>query len=193
MAGRVTTVSELETFLAGRAETVGLVTAAFAAAACARAQRNDLSELISLEAEFDARTPSSEMRKVSRDLGRQLCRAMNSIHPHPHFDALGLAPHQPVVMGVAAAALGLEPTDAALAVLHETAAGVAAAATKVMRVDPFEIHAVLFRASDRLGRLAGIAAETADRPFSDLPAPGAPLTDIGAEHHRRTDVRLFAS
>lgn len=183
----------LERFLIGRAETAGLIAAAFAAAACARAGRGDLSGLLELEVELDARIPSPELRRVSRDLGRQLRRAMSSIHPHPHFADLGVAPHQPVVMGVAAAALGLGPRDAALAILHENNAGAAAAAAKIMRVDPFDVHAILARATERLDRLAGKAAAFADGSPADLPAPGSPLADIAAEHHRRADVRLFAS
>lgn len=192
-AGRVTNMAELESFLIGRAETAGLIAAAFAAAACARAGRGDLSDLPEMVAELDARIPSPELRKVSRDLGRQLRRAMSSIHPHPYFADLGTAPHQPVVMGVAAAVLGLGPRDAALIILHENNAGAAAAAAKLMRVDPFEVHAILARMTDRLDRLACGAVEGAEGPPADLPAPGAPLADIAAEHHRRTDARLFAS
>ena len=192
-AGRVTDMADLESFLIGRAETAGMIGASFAAAACARASREATSELAELDTELDARLPSPELRKVSRDLGRQLRRAMHSIHPHPHFAALGDAPHQPVVMGVAAWVLGLGPRDAALAILHETTTGAAAAAAKVMRVDPFEVHAMLARATDRLDRLAGMAAATSDHLAADLPAPGSPLADIAAEHHRRSDARLFAS
>ena len=192
-AGRVTDMSGLESFLVGRAETAGLIAAAFAAAACARAGRGDLSELAELETELDARIPSPELRKISRDLGRQLRRAMSSIHPHPHFASLGSAPHHPVVMGVAAAALGLSPHDAALAILHENNSGAAAAAAKVMRVDPFDVHAILARMTGQLDRLAAKAAKSADDLPADLTAAGSPLADIAAEHHRRSDVRLFAS
>lgn len=192
-AGRVTDMAGLEAFLIGRAETAGLIAAAFAAAACVRAARGDLSDLPELEIELDARIPSPELRKVSRDLGRQLRRAMEAIHPHAIHAGLGTAPHQPMVMGAAAAGFGLDPYAAALAILHENNAGAAAAAAKVMRVDPFHVHAILARMTARLDRLAGIAAQAADGPLADLPAPGAPLSDIAAEHHRRSDVRLFAS
>ncbi|RKF13555.1 urease accessory protein UreF [Roseovarius spongiae] len=192
-AKRVTDVAGLENFLIGRAETAGLIAAAFAAAACIRAVRDDFSDLAVLEAELDARAPSPELRKVSRDLGRQLRRAMSSIHPHPFFAALGDAPHQPIVMGVAAAVMGLGPRDAALAILHENNSGAAAAAAKLMRVDPFDVHAILARMTKRLDALSVRAAAAADGPPADLPSPGAPLSDIAAEHHRRRDVRLFAS
>ncbi|MFD2740910.1 urease accessory protein UreF [Sulfitobacter aestuarii] len=192
-AGRVRNMADLEAFLIGRSETAGLVAAAFAAAVCARAARGDLSDLAGLEAELDARIPSSELRKVSRDLGRQLRRAMQGIHPHPHFDLLGPAPHQPLVMGICAAAFGLDPAAAALAILHENNSGAAAAAAKLMPVDPFEVHAILARMTGRLTLLAEQAAACAFERPEDLPAPGSPLTDIAAEHHRRSDVRLFAS
>ncbi len=192
-SGRVTDIAGLEIFLIGRAETAGLIAAAFAAAACARAERDDLCQFPELETELDARIPSSELRKVSRSLGRQLHRAMSRIHPHPHFANLGAAPHHSIVMGVAAAVLGLGPRDAALAILHESNSGAAAAAAKLMRVDPFDVHAILARMTDRLDRLAERAEAFADGSVADLPAPGAPLADIAAEHHRRRDVRLFAS
>lgn len=192
-AGWVVDMAGVEEFLIGRAETAGFVAAAFAAAACARAGCGDLSDLEELETELDARIPSHELRKVSRDLGRQLRRAMSSIRPHPHYAALGTAPHQSVVMGVAAAALGLGPREAALAILHENNSGAAAAAAKVLRVDPFDVHAILARMADRLDRLADKAAKAADGLIADLPSPGSPLADIAAEHHRRSDVRLFAS
>ncbi|PVA05457.1 urease accessory protein UreF [Thalassorhabdomicrobium marinisediminis] len=192
-AGRVTDMPGLERFLIGRAQTTGLIAAAFAAAACARAGRGDFSDLPDLEAELDARTPSPELRKISRDLGRQLRRALSSIHPDPRFEALGAAPHQPIVMGVAAAVLGLAPQEAAMASLHESNSGAAAAAAKLMPVDPFNVHAILARMTSRLDTLAAQAAAAAEGPPSDLPSTGAPLSDIAAEHHRRRDVRLFAS
>ncbi|EKE43144.1 Urease accessory protein UreF [Oceaniovalibus guishaninsula JLT2003] len=192
-SGRVVDMAGLERFLIGRAETAGLIVAAFAAAACACAARDDITAMAGLETELDARIPSAELRKVSRDLGRQLRRAMGAVHPHPHYAALGAAPHHPVVLGVVAAALGLDPRDAALAILHENNAGAAAAAAKVMRVDPFDVHAIIARMAGRLDQLAGIAANAAAGPAADLPSPGSPLADIAAEHHRRSDVRLFAS
>lgn len=192
-AGRVSNAVELEQFLVGRAETSGFVAAVFAAAACSLATREDFAALSDLEPEFDARIPSSELRAVSRMLGRQLLRAMSTIYPHPYFSAFGLAPHQPVVMGVAVAAFGLDARDAALAILHETVAGPAAAAAKVMAIDPFDVHAALVRVSERLDRLASAAAGHADDRVCDFPSHGSPLMDIAAEHHKRCDTRLFAS
>ena len=193
LAGRVRDAAGLERFLVGRAETTGLVTAAFAAAACVRGSAGDAAGLDELDPELDARTPSAEARAVSRTLGRQLLRAVGRLHPHRLYALLGREPHQPVVMGVAAAALGLGPRDAALAVLHEAVAGPAAAAAKVMPIDPFDVHAALARLTGRLDRLAALAADSAHSPPAELPSAGAPLLDVAAEHHRTERTRLFAS
>ncbi len=180
-------------FLVGRAETTGRVAAAFAAAACRHAAAADGAALDGLDPELDARTPSAESRAVSRTLGRQLLRAASTVHPHRLYALLGREPHQPLVLGVAAAALGLTPRDAALAALHEAVAGPAAAAAKVMPIDPFAVHAALARLTDRLDRLATLAADAADGPTRDLPCAAAPLLDLAAEHHRTARTRLFAS
>src|SRR5699024_283394 len=95
-AGHVETMDDLAAFLAGRAETVGLVAAAAAASACRLVGEGDSDGMMALDAEFDARTPSPDLRAVSRRLGRQLLRVMHNINPHPHFDLLPHAPHQPV-------------------------------------------------------------------------------------------------
>lgn len=147
LAGHVSNVAELETFLVGRAETAGFVAAVFAAAACSYAGRDDFSALSALEPELDARLPSSELRRVSRQLGRQLLRAMRTIHPHPACttlrSVLGPAPHQPVVMGVAAAALArtMERLDrlARAAAVHAEDVQVDAGSTLVLT----EISAML--------------------------------------------------
>lgn len=192
-AGHITNSQQLEQFLIGRAETAGFVAAAFAAAACTCALQGDTGLLGRLEAELDARLPSPELRAVSRRLGRQLLRLMRQIHPDPLFDGLAAAPHQPIVMGVAAAAFALDPRDAALAVLHDTVSTSAAAAVRLMHTDPFQVHGMLVRMTARLDHLAMMATLHADGPAHELPAHGAPLSDIAAEHHRGRDARLFAS
>ncbi|GAB3519328.1 urease accessory protein UreF [Arthrobacter monumenti] len=186
----------LERFLTGRALTSGLVAASFAAAACDASTASDMDRLHELDPELDARIPSASLRSVSRTLGRQLLRAASAIHPHPRFEALtgtATAPHQPIVFGVAAAAFDLTAHDAALAVLHESVAGPAAASVKLLSLDPFSVHAALAHLTPLLDRLSAEAAGYAGSPPEELPAAGAPLLDIAAEHHARWDVRLFAS
>ena len=94
---------------------------------------------------------------------------------------------------MAAAAFGLGVREAAQIVLHEGVAGPAAAAVKVLSIDPFAVHAALTRLSDMLDTLACEAAGHADTPPDDLPSLGTPLLDIAAEQHKNWGVRLFAS
>lgn len=190
-AGRVGDLVDLEAFLTGRAATVGLVSAAFAAAACAGFP--DPARLAVLDTEFDARTPSPANRETSRSLGRQLCRTVARIRPDERLDRLGRAPHQPLAFGAAAALLGVGPADAALAALHEAVTGPATAAVRLLVLDPFAVHAVLGRLTGLLDELACQAAGYAAADPANLPACAAPLLDVAAEHHRRAEVRLFAS
>ncbi|HET6492723.1 MAG TPA: urease accessory UreF family protein, partial [Burkholderiales bacterium] len=125
--------------------------------------------------------------------GRQLLRAASTLHPHAWFKELEGNAHQPIVFGVAAAALGLGARDAAQVVLHDSVAGPASAAAKVLALDPFAVYAALVRLTGFLDELTGQAVSHARTPPMDLPAPGAPLLDIAAEHHQRWEVRLFAS
>jgi urease accessory protein len=185
--------ADVDRFLEGRAATAGLVAASFAAAACEAAYARQSTWLHELDTELDARMPSPATRAVSRALGRQLLRAVASIHPHPLFGGLETTPHQPIAYGVAAAAFGLTVLDAAQVVLHESVATPAAAAAKVLSIDPFAVHAALARLTGFLDVLAHEAAAHARTPPKDLPALGSPLLDLAAEQHRNRNVRLFAS
>lgn len=186
-------VAGIDAFLAGRANTVGLVAAAFAAAAYQAASAQAFARLQELDAEFDARTPSQATREVSRALGRQLRRGIANFHSHPLLDAMRVDAHQPLVYGVAAAVFGLTPRDAAQIVLHEALAGPVAAAVKVLSLDLFAVHAAFARLLPRLDELTAQAVSYADAPAAELPALGAPLLDIAAEFHNHAEMRLFAS
>lgn len=193
VAGLVSNVDELELFVRGRVMTVGAVAATFAAAACAAAPRHDRARVLSLDVALDARTPSPALRAVSRQLGRQLLRAASAVHPHRLLALCDLAPHQPVALGVVAASFGLCPRDAAVASLHEGAAGPATAGVRLLSLDPFAAHAILARLAPLLGELADRAECDADGDVSSLPSHSAPLMDVAAEHHAIAGGRLFAS
>nr|WP_275406785.1 urease accessory UreF family protein [Actinomadura bangladeshensis] len=105
-------------------------------------------------------------------------------------------PHQPIALGAAARAFGLDPHAtalAALAALHESTAGPATAAIRLLGLDPFAVHAVLARLDPRMDELALQAAALAHDPAARLPAPSAPMLDISAQHHSDWEVHLFAS
>jgi urease accessory protein len=194
-AGAVHDPASLEGFCRGRLHTAGLTAAGLAAAATVGL---DWAEL---DAAAEARTPAPALRATSRRLGRQLLRAARTAWPGPDLDRLAASyphgAHQPVVLGLAAAAAGLTPHDAAHLALYESVTGPATAAVRLLGLDPFAVGAVLARLAPDLDTTAGLAATAAARAVHDgvdaLPAPSAPLLDLAAERHARWKVRLFAS
>jgi urease accessory protein len=183
-AGRVRDLASLDAFLRGRLHTAGFVAAAFAAAA---ARGRDLD---ALDVALDARTPSPALRRASRAQGRALLRAGRAMWPVPsHVDSA----HQPVALGILAAAAGLTPDDAALAAVYGAVSGPAAAAVRLLALDPYPVQGLLASFAPDCDHLATLAVNCAERDVEDLPANCAPLLDIGAEDHATWEVRLFAS
>ncbi|WP_327358193.1 urease accessory protein UreF [Streptomyces sp. NBC_01304] len=194
-AGRITDAASLEAFSRGRLHTAGLVSAALAAAAAAGV------DPLEVDAAADARTPSAALRVVGRKLGRQMMRAARSAWPSAELDALAAArprgAHQPVVLGTAARAAGLDALDAAYASVYEAVSGPATATVRLLGLDPFDATAVLARLAPELDLVAERAADAARRALSEgvdvLPAASAPLLEVSAEAHAAWAVRLFAS
>jgi urease accessory protein len=141
-----------------------------------------------LDAEFDARTPSAALRRVSRQQGKALLRAGRAMWP---VEETPTEPHHPVAVGIVAAAAGLGPVDAALVTAYGAVTGPAGAAVRLLGLDPYPVHALLARLADTCEAVATAAASISD--IDDLPAASAPLLDIAAEHHATWEVRLFAS
>ncbi|MET7902887.1 urease accessory UreF family protein [Streptomyces sp. NPDC005355] len=194
-AGRIRDAASLEEFCRGRLHTAGLTAAGLAAAAAAGL------DPLALDEAADARTPVPALRTTARRLGRQLMRAARATWPSPELDALAAArprgAHQPVVLGLAARAAGLGPSDAAYAAAYESVGGPATAAVRLLSLDPFDATAVLARLAPELDQVAARAAEAARQALDEdpgaLPAAAAPLLDITAEQHATWPVRLFAS
>lgn len=218
--GGVTSVADLGEFLLGRLATVGLVSAAFAAAttlavtgdpprtaaadngACARDGQagGDLGDLAArlaaLDAELDARTPSPAQRDASRAQGRTLLRAGRAAWQLPAGTGLPAAAHHPIALGVVAAAAGLTPADAALAAAYGAVSGPASAATRLLGLDPLAVTALLARLADAVqdtAATATAAALAADGVAERLPAAAAVRLDLLAERHRQAPVRMFTS
>jgi len=181
---RVPDLSTLESFLRGRLHTAGTVAAAFAAAACAG---RDVPEL---DAAYDARTPSSALRRASRAQGRALLRVARAMWS---VSASAVDSHHPVALGIVASAAGLAPHDAALAATHGAVSGPAAAAVRLLALDPYPVQGLLARLAVDCDAVAAHAADLAQAAVDELPADGAPLLDIAAEAHATWEVRLFAS
>lgn len=193
--GGVHDPASLEAFCRGRLHTTGLTAAGLAAAAATG------HDALALDEAADARTPVPALREVARRLGRQMLRAARATWPSPHLDHLaGARPqgaHQPIVLGVAARAAGLDPFDAAQAAAYESISGPATAAVRLLSLDPFDATALLARLADATDAVARTATDAATRVTDEgtgvLPAASSPLLDITAEQHAAWTVRLFAS
>ena len=82
---------------------------------------------------------------------------------------IGRAPHHPVALGVIAAAAGLGPPAAAVAAAHGTVTGPAAAAVRLLGLDPYAVHGLLAgprrsTGSQRPPRTGSVTPSTRCRP-----------------------------
>ncbi|MCW2883814.1 MAG: hypothetical protein JWL58_676 [Streptosporangiaceae bacterium] len=202
-AGVVDDLGGLADFLRGRLATSGLVAAALAAAACHHARTHAHSDGTSrtgwagLDGEADARTPSPAQRRASRAQGRSLLRAARTAWPGPALDALRAAvpggAHHPIVLGATAAAAGGDPGQAAVITAYGVVTGSASAAVRLLGLDPLAVQRVLAGLARTVDSVAAEAADYADEDWARLPAVSAPILDLFAELHLRSDVRLFES
>lgn len=188
--GLVRDLPGLEAFLAGRLATAGRQAAAVAATACHGAGSAAAGFWDRLDAEVSARVPSPAQREASRAQGRALLRVVARVWPTPALAGLGERPHHPVVLGVAVAAGGGTPRDAAAVAASAAVTGPASAALRLLGLDPVEVTRLTAAFSPDIDR---IAAEPVRTDPSELPAPGAPALDLLAQLHAEQEVRLFAS
>jgi urease accessory protein len=178
--GLVRDPGTLDAFLRRRLHTSGAVAAGLAAAACGDGQ------LDRLDVEADARTPSPALRAASRQQGRGLVRVGRQAWPGGRWDELPERPHHAVALGVAAAAAGLTPLDAAHAAAYLSVSGPATAAQRLLAMDPLTVAAVT-------ARLAPAIDAVADRCVDGLRADADVLMDLLAEVHAARKDRFFAS
>ena len=187
--GRVHDLVSLRAFLDGRLATAGLVSAGLAASACLRPDHWER-----LEVEADARMASPALRATSRRQGGQLLRAATATLPPPLLGATSARQgrvHLAVAMGLVGAAAGLGAEESARWAAYDSVAGPASAAVRLLGLDPFAVHRLLAMLATHVDDIAPAAASLAAE--GSIPSPSAPMLDIGAEHHSREGVRLFAS
>jgi urease accessory protein len=220
--GRIHDASSLSDYLTGRLATTGRVDAALAVTSSIWADGGaQPSDAILLEAEASARIASPALRVASRAQGRGLLRVARRAWSDPVFDVIAsvhaAGPLWPIALGVSAwSAAGPAPMPAppgsdgpredrswlhgvATLALWAAVSGPAWAAVRLLGLDPIEVAARLADLAPVVDAEAGTAAAWGRRrePMSDwvaeLPAVGAPLTEIAAEAHGAWEVRLFAS
>ncbi len=179
----------LADFVTGRAATSGFVDAWLAASAQIAALVGDSARLEQLDDECEARLPATSLRTASEALGRGLRRAAAASWPA----VAGLrARHQPVVLGIVAAAAGLTSLDAARLALHGAVMNPLCAAPKLMALDMAEALAVVAASTELVNELARDANAIAVSG-SDGPRRSAPMIDERAQQHANWEVRLFAT
>jgi urease accessory protein len=127
-----------------------------------------------------------------------MLRTVRATWPDAPVDALGARPHQALVLGVASAAAGAEPGDAAALAVHHLVGQACSAAVRLLGLDPLALAGVHARAlTAAAGTIdaaatAGVDAARAGDP-ARLPAATTPLPEILAAAHARSEGALFAS
>ena len=204
--GHVRDEASLATLLRRRLATGGAVAAGLAAAACSACLAGPGSApcrespsaadptvvLADLDDQADARAPAPAARSASRAQGRALVRVASVAWPSPLWASLPRAPHHPLAIGVAAAAVGAGPHEAALLALYLAATAPATAAQRLLGLDPATVAVVLAALGPAQEALAERAAD--DAAAGRAPAAEAdPLTDLLQTRHATREDRLFAS
>jgi len=102
-------------------------------------------------------------------------------------------PHHAVVLGVAGAAAGCAPADAARIAAYQAVAGPVSAAVRLLALDPMRATGILAGLAGDIDQVAAEGAGYANGPPADLPCASAPALDLLAETHITAEVRLFES
>ena len=210
------TPAEVPAYMLGRARTVTLVEAGTAVVARhlalqgATPSEGDASAFLTIpelalaitrvDRAWAARTPSGAIREVSRSLARGYQRLAGRLWAqHPAVVACGLVSptmlppsptlSRPVLLGVIAAAAGLDAEGLVRLVVYDDAQTIAAAMLKLEPLDPATppgwVLATCMAAEEFVAELAALTSADA------IPALGAPESEGWAQAHSRTTQRLF--
>jgi urease accessory protein len=188
MVGRARTVSMVEAGTAVVARHVALD----AADAAGVVDIADVADgLAAVEAAWAARTPSLELRTVSRSLARGYLRLAERCWPgHPAIAACrGARSSRPVALGALAAAAGLDAEGLVRLVVYDDAQAAAAALLKLDPIDPAVPVGWVLEACETADDLVPLVAALTSPDA--IPATGAPQNEEWAEAHSGKTQRLF--
>lgn len=141
-----------------------------------------------------ARTPSAALRRTSRTQARALNRLTGRLWPDAEPVArvaslVGVP--RPVALAAAAAAVGLNALSLARLVGYDDVQTVAAAALKLLPLDPAAATGWVHDALPAVAEMAtGVARLT--EPAA-IPATTGPQIEVWAEAHARSNRRLFSA
>jgi urease accessory protein len=195
--GAVRDRAGLEAFVTAHLEgSAGPADAVAVAAAVRLAAASDVAEWIALDERLEAMKPVPETREASRQMGRQTLRVAAALGADPFLAELaravadGLAPgHHAAVFGGALGRAGVEPTLAAAAYLHSTAALLVGAGLRLIALGQLDGQRALAAMRPRIARLAEAAAAATPADMWSF-NPGLELAGM---RHATLDTRLFRS
>ncbi len=182
-------LSGLPDYLGVRLTTVTEVEAATAVVA-GRVWRygGDATALVEIDSAWRVRTLSDVLRDASDRLGRSYLRTASAVWE------LGVLTGdrpwcRPVVLGVVAAAAGLDAAQTARLVGYDDVQSAISAALKLMPFDP--AVGVGWAAAAGTGVEAMVARISTASTVGDIPAHSAPLIEQWGQRHLTSERRLF--
>lgn len=146
---------------------------------------------------WSARTPGKPTRDAADRLGRGYARLARTLWPQAltahELSARDAEPTlrypRPVVVGVIAAVTGIEAIDLARLVAYDDVQTIAAAALKLLPLDPMTTAGWLLELEPEITGMTQRVSGLTRR--EDLPADAAPLLDTYVAHHAHAPRRLF--
>lgn len=186
------TADAVPLYVAARLQSVVLVDAATAVVSLRDLTRG--RPVAAVARAWAARTPSPALRTASRTQARAFLRVAGRLWPDSPYvavvRALPGAP-RPVALAAAAATVGLSARSLARLVGYDDVQTVAAAALKLLPLDPVTATGWVH---DALPAVASLAEAVCDlREPSRIPAPAAPQIEAWAQVHAVTSRRLFSA
>jgi len=155
----------------------------------------DLDLVARIDAHLLSTKLAREPREAAARTGRQSLSVLTSLVAEPfatyrRMVLTGAAPGlQPIVLGLAGRALGLDRRDTVLLLLHLFVAGCLGAALRLLDVDDVETQRIRLNLTQPM---LDAAAEALALPWEEMYAC-AVQTELMTMLHERSTVRLFAS
>lgn len=181
----------IEEYIHHRLSTVTRVEAAVAVLAWRRWDEG--TRPTRLAAEWAARTPAPALRAASRAQGRALLRLASRLWPdHPSIRGChGAGYPRPIVLGAVASVLRMDAVQVATVVAYDDVQAVAAAALKLVPLDPAVATSWVV---DAFPAITGLVAETAGvLEETAVPTTSAPQFEAWAQAHAVASRRLFSA
>jgi urease accessory protein len=196
-SGAIAEALGAEEFLRAHLEgTTSRIDAVAVVGALRAADERKINRCLEIDAILEAMKPAAELRAASRQMGRQTLRVAaqllgdSLIGEFAEIVHLGATPcHHAVVFGIAGAAQGWRPDDAAIAYLYATSAAIAGAAVRLIPLGQMQGQTIIHHLAPLIISLANNALELS---ISEM-AGFAPALEIAAMRHERLEARLFRS